>query len=595
VLIERLLSLHKIQVKYRSIPAGSDPAEFVKQALSVLSIRHTIQREDLKAVPADGPTVVIANHPFGGIDGIVLASILLTVRRDVKILANYFIGRIPEMRPLMFMVDPFGRKSAVGQNSRMLKEAFGWVKNGGLLLVFPAGEVSHFRWKTKKIEDPEWNETVARIIRRTQAKVLPVYFKGRNSLMFQAAGLIHPLLRTLMLPREMLKKQSCQVHLKIGSAIPFKKIAGISSDADLCAYLRFRTYLLGNAFDKTPGFLNTPLKTKKFRKKPEPIIGPKAKEDLVNDIENLPRGQRLSHSGALSVYMASANQIPDILQEIGRLREETFRLVGEGTGSAIDLDSFDSHYLHLFVWNSETSEVVGAYRLAPTDEVVKSFGKEGLYTYTLFKYQTRLLSLLGPALEMSRSFVRSEYQRSYTPLLLLWKGIGQFVVRYPHYKTLFGAVSITNEYRSYSRRLMMSFLRNDRFFEDHSRLVRPRKPFPQKAIPELETRTASGWPEDIEELSAWISDIETDGKGVPILLKQYLKLGGKLLGFNIDPAFGNVLDGLIMVDLTRTDPKLLKRYMEPKGLASFISYHRQQFFDLSRVSGSPEKAYAKNL
>ena len=287
VLVERMLSLHRLGAIYRSLPACSDPGEFIKHALSGLNLCHTIQREDLKAVPHDGPTVVIANHPFGGIDGMVLASILLSVRKDVKILANYFLGRIPEMRHLLFQVDPFGSRASVNQNSKSLKEAFRWVKNGGLLVVFPAGEVSHFRWQTKKIEDPEWNQTVVRIIRRAQAKVVPVYFKGRNSLAFQAGGLVHPLLRTLMLPREMLKKQSRHVRLKIGSVITQKRISVIPNDGDLVAYLRFRTYLLGNAFDKMPGFLNTPVKKIKFRKKPESIIKPKAKDDLVKDIEGL--------------------------------------------------------------------------------------------------------------------------------------------------------------------------------------------------------------------------------------------------------------------------------------------------------------------
>jgi putative hemolysin len=541
----------------------------------------------MRAIPPNGPAVVVANHPFGGLEGVLLASILCSVRPDVRILANYFLGRIPELRPLLFMVDPFGNKSSVNKNRMALKKAIRWVKDGGLLMVFPAGEVSHFRWKTKKIEDPDWEKTVARVIRWTQAKVVPVYFRGRNSLTFQAAGLIHPLLRTLMLPREMLKKQNERTHLKIGSPIPYRKIAAITRDADLTAYLRFRTYLLGNAFDRTPGFLNTPVIKRTARKTLEPIVMPKATTILIKEIDGLSDEQCLSINGNLQVFMARANQIPNILEEIGRLREETFRQVGEGTGKSIDLDRFDYYYRHLFVWNSETDEVVGAYRLAPSDEVVKKFGKEGFYTYTLFKYQTRLLSQIGPALEMSRSFIRSEYQRSYTPLLLLWKGIGQFVVRYPRYRILFGAVSITDEYRSYSRRLMATFLKSNSYLQDLSKLVTPRKPYRQKAIPELSTHKAESWPEDIDELSAWISDIETDGKGVPILLKQYLKLGGKLLSFNIDPAFGNVLDGLIMVDLTDTDPKLLKRYMEPEGFATFMAYHQQHTPDLTPAANIP--------
>ena len=588
--VERLLALNKINNIHLNLPESNNAAEFLNHVLDRFQISHSIHPEDMRAIPPKGPTVVIANHPFGGIDGVLLASILCSVRPDVKILANYFLGKIPEMRPLLFMVDPFGQKSAINKNRTALKKAVRWVRGGGLLMVFPAGEVSHFRWKTKKIEDPEWDERIARLIRWTRAKIVPVYFKGRNSLSFHAAGVIHPLLRTLMLPREMLKKQSVHIHLKIGSPIPYRRFSGITRDTDLTAYLRFRTYLLGNAFDRMPGFLNTPVIKRTARKSLEPIVAPKAPADLVKEIDGLAQDQHLSAHGDLHVYVAFARQIPKVLHEIGRLREETFRQVGEGTGKSIDLDRFDQHYRHLFVWNSETHAVVGAYRLAASDDVLKRFGKEGFYTYTLFKYQTRLLSQMGLALEMSRSFVRPEYQKSYTPLLLLWKGIGQFVVRYPRYKTLFGAVSITDEYTSYSRRLMATFLKSNSFLQDLSQMVRPRKPYRQKAIPELETPKSASWPEDIDELSSWISDIETDGKGVPILLKQYLKLGGKLLSFNIDPAFGNVLDGLIMVDLTGTDPKLLKRYMEADGFATFMSYHQQQIPDLSPAS-IPANAY----
>ena len=588
--IEQLLSVRAVKNIHNSLPASRNPSEFLNHVLNRFQITHSIRQEDLSAIPPKGPTVVIANHPFGGLDGVFLASLLYAVRQDVRILANYFLGRIPELRPLLFMVDPFGKKSSINQNSAALKRTVRWVKDGGLLMMFPAGEVSHFRWNTKKIEDPDWDETIVRIIRWTQAKVVPVYFKGRNSLAFQVAGLIHPLLRTLMLPRELLQKQSTHIHLRIGSAIPYRRIAGITRDSDLTAYLRFRTYLLGNTFNRTPGSLNTPVIKRTARKSLETIVTPNATADLSKEIDGLAQEQHLCAHGDLHVYVAFAGQIPNVLLEIGRLREETFRKVGEGTGKSIDLDRFDHHYRHLFVWNSEIHEVVGAYRLAASDDVLKKFGKEGFYTYTLFKYQTRLLSQIGPALEMSRSFVRPEYQKSYTPLLLLWKGIGQFVVRYPQYKVLFGAVSITDGYSTYSRRLMATFLRSNRFLQDLSRLVRPRKPYRQKAIPELQTDKSASWPEDIDELSSWVSDIETDGKGVPILLKQYLKLGGKLLSFNIDPAFGNVLDGLIMVDLTATDPKLLKRYMDADGFATFMSYHRQNIPDLSTATGIPANA-----
>ena len=294
---------------------------------------------------------------------------------------------------------------------------------------------------------------------------------------------------------------------------------------------------------------------------------------MESEIAALPPEALLDQQGDTTVFLAEANRVPNIVREIGRLRELTFRETGEGSGKEIDLDEFDTYYLHLFLWNRTTREVIGAYRLGQSDLILRNFGEKGFYTGTLFAYQRGFLERIDPALEMGRSFVRREYQRSYAPLLLLWRGIGAFLRSNPRYKILFGPVSISNEYHPNSRQLIVHFLKEYCRAEDLARFVRARSP--------LRTRPIQGWDSDggnsvawdIEDLSAFIADIETDQKGVPILLKQYLRLGGKLLGFNVDPNFSNALDGLIVVDLVKTDPRLLERYMGKEAAASFLAYH----------------------
>jgi len=266
----------------------------------------------------------------------------------------------------------------------------------------------------------------------------------------------------------------------------------------------------------------------------------------------------------MAVYLALAAEIPTVLAEIGRQREITFRAAGEGTGKPSDLDDFDVHYLHLFVWSEKHNEVVGAYRLAATDSA-----RARLYTATLFQYSGAFLERMGPALELGRSFVRPQYQKSFSALLLLWKGIGKYVTRNPRYKVLFGAVSISNQYHSISRRLMVSFLERHALLKDWAGLVRVRNPFRSGPADELPQAVL-----DIDDLANVVSDIEPQQAGVPILLRQYLKLGGKLLGFNLDPDFSNVLDGLILVDLTKTEPKLLERYLGRNEAAEFLAFHR---------------------
>jgi putative hemolysin len=593
-LLERILSVDKIRSVYDSIPGCRDPFQFLEYTLDRLHIDHTLDDEARRAIPLSGPVIVVANHPFGGIDGMILASALSSVRRDIKILVNYFLENIEELNPLFFPVDPFNHNGATSRNIEAIRKAIHWVKTGRMLVVLPAGEVSHFSLKHRRVEDPAWNTTVGRLVQLTEAPVLPVYFRGRNSALFQIAGLAHPLLRTAMLPRETLKKGGSQVEFKIGRLIPYKTLGRFQDASKLTEYLRFRTYLLGIAEEKRrPGA--HPIRPQGRLRKMDPIARPIDPSLAAQEVNGLPPGQKLLTGPEFSVYYARSSQIPMTLREIGRLREETFRPIGEGTGNAIDLDRFDNIYTHLFVWHSERSELVGAYRLGPTVEILPRHGKKGLYTYTLFNYRSRLLDKIGPALELGRTFIRGSYQRDYSPLLLLWKGIGRYIALHPYYKTLFGAVSISNDYRQFSRQLMTAFLKVNNFSSDLSRMIRPRRPLRRNRIISLIREKEDLHQNDLNEISSWISGIEDDGKGVPILLKQYLKLGGKVLCFNVDQQFGDTLDGLMVVDLTLTDPKVLRRYLGEEGLRNFVDYHSGTTHEPSRIGDRSLPSYANTF
>jgi putative hemolysin len=304
------------------------------------------------------------------------------------------------------------------------------------------------------------------------------------------------------------------------------------------------------------------------------IVPPISAGWLAEEIEELSPEQSLVESGPYTAYVATADQIPNVLYEIGRLREISFRLAGEGTGDNIDLSWFDYHYRHLFLWQRERQEIVAAYRIGATDTILPRYGLAGLYTSKLFTYEGELLDYLTPALELSRAFVRREYQREYSALFLLWRAIGRYVVENPRYKLLFGAVSISPSYRFVSRQLMLAYLRVNYFHDDLARFARAKNPPRAVPLPVWGSKKLSLFWKDIEELSAWIAAIEVDQKGAPILLRQYLRLGAKLLGFNEDKSFGSAWDGLIVLDLTRAEKKSLQRYMGRDGVESFFDYHR---------------------
>ncbi|MBI1789201.1 MAG: GNAT family N-acetyltransferase, partial [Acidobacteria bacterium] len=360
--------------------------------------------------------------------------------------------------------------------------------------------------------------------------------------LFQALGLLHPRLRTAMLARELLNKRGVQVEVRIGTPVAAEKLLTLPDDEARTQYLRWRTYLLANRQD-FKARTSRPLRRGKALEK-APVAAAVPAELLAADVASL---NPLTRSGDLAAYLATAAELPHVLPEIGRLREITFRAAGEGAGKPLDLDRFDEHYLHLFVWNERKREIAGAYRLGQVDVVPE------LYTATLFKYDAALLDRLGPALELGRSFVRAEYQKSFSPLLLLWLGIGKFLARHPRYKVLFGPVSISNQYPTISRQLMVSFLERHATLDCWKDLVAARNPFrgPRAAHSGL----------DLEDLGDVVTDVDPARPGVPVLLRQYLKLGGKLLGFNLDPDFSDALDGLIVVDLTQTEPKWLDRYL----------------------------------
>jgi putative hemolysin len=338
-------------------------------------------------------------------------------------------------------------------------------------------------------------------------------------------------------------------------------------------YLRWRTYILGYTPRRSLRLPVLPRVAKATR--PKPLSPPQNPTVLRQEISRLPAEQLLTRSGCFTVRLAAAHQIPRTLLEIGRLRELSFRAASEGTGKSLDLDRFDSVYLHLFIWNEDSMEIVGAYRLGPTDRIIESHGKQGLYTNTLFRSRIEFFRKIGPALEMGRSFIRPEYQKSYSSLLLLWKGIGSFIAREPRCRVLFGPVSISRDYSDLARRLIATTLLQHSQAKDLAVMVRPRKPAPLKPIrvPGCNRISPNISFQDFKEVCALIADIEFQQKDMPVLLRHYLNLGGQLLAFNIDRDFGDVMDGLIMVDLLRTDRKTLHRYMGADGLAALLAYH----------------------
>ena len=580
--VDGALALSRLNAVYQTAASAAEVSgSFWDQALEALSVVIDVPAGDLTVIPRTGPLVVVANHPFGGLDGLALLSVLHRVRQDVRVFGNELLQRMPAIRETLIGVDAFGGPGSVRLNASALRQGLRWLRQGHTLAIFPAGEVSHYGFERRSVTDPRWHQTAARLAQLGGAAIVPLFFHGANSRLFHAAGLVHRRLRTLLLPREVLKRRGSVVRLSVGTPVPAPLVARFETTDGLTSYIRARTFVLRSrpchpTVPRRP--LTSPL---------SPLARAQSRSELGREVAMLSPDQRLIESAPYSVWLTTRAAAPRVVDEIGRLREMTFRLVREGTGRATDLDSFDDHYLHLFVWDDGRGEVVGAYRLGMTDQIVSRFGPAGLYTHTLFHLGAGFLDRITPALELGRSFVRPEYQREFAPLMLLWKGIGQIVMNNPQYSRLFGAVSISRDYATLSQQLLLTFLETTR--KDHAlaAFVTPRH------LPAIRPWIADlpGFPRGLgqngDRVDDLVREVERGERGMPVLLRQYLKLDAKVVGFDVDPGFGDVLDALMVVDLRTVDEAILSRYLGRAGASRFLAFHDHRIPRVGAWPSSP--------
>lgn len=562
--LESVTGLRELDTYYKQRPQGIDTDNFLTYTLNVLGIDYAVSSDDLKHIPVSGSTVVVANHPLGGVEGVILAKVLRQIRPDVKVLANYYLKRIPELSELFIGVDVFEGESAHRANMRALREAHQHVSGGGLLLIFPAGEVSTYD-DHGQLSDKAWSRSVAVLVKKHKANVVPVFIGGQNSRKFYRAGQIHPLLRTVLLGRELLNKKGRSIPLSVGEPIGWKEYRAFDNDDALVNYLRLNTYLL-NEGKSAPQTMTSGPKADLIEAKPAALI--------EAELQTLPLDAKLLSAGEFDVYCCERAQIPLVMEEIGRMREMNFRAVGEGTGLSCDLDRYDDDYLHLFIWDRALRQMVGAYRLGRVQDIVSEHGIEGLYSRSLFQYDHRFVASMGASLEMGRSVIDEKYQRSLSALLLLWKGIAEYVRRHPEITTLFGPVSISNDYPQKARRLLAESLSVHHYDAQIAELVKPTTPLESSEPVPWHTSMLSALG-DMQMLSRVLGRM-TQGLGVPVLLRQYLGLNGKLVCFNVDPAFNDALDGLIVVDLRNVSAKTLGRYMGKEQAEDYLAYHAKK-------------------
>nr|WP_294947777.1 lysophospholipid acyltransferase family protein [uncultured Mucilaginibacter sp.] len=554
-LLMELMKINQVNDLFAQAQPKQGP-EFVDAILKGCGIEIDFDERELRNIPKTGAFIAIANHPYGGIEGMVLLKMLCMVRPDAKLMANFLLKKIPNLADYFIGVNPFENVEHSSSISG-LKNTLELLANGTPIGIFPAGEVSTFKMEKKEVTDRLWHPVVGKIIAKSKVPVVPIYFHGNNGLLFNLLSLIHPALRTAKLPSELFNKQGHTIKLRIGKPIKVADIPDNANSAKVLNYLRAKTYALGAGLDEEKKIFN-PRNLFKIKKLPEAIVPETTAERLEAEIAPLRDHYKVWTEKNYEVFIAPTSAIPCTIREIGRLREVTFREVGEGTNKATDLDEYDIYYHHLFIWDFEAKMIVGAYRIGLGDEIFYSVGKKGFYINELFKLKEQFTPILKKSLELGRSWIRKEYQLKPLPLFLLWKGILKYLMDNPRYRYLIGPVSISNSFSQFSKSLIVDYINRNHFDHELAQYVKPRKKF-KVNFENIDTDLLMSGGDSFKGLDNLISEVETHNMKVPVLLRQYIQLNAKIISFNIDPKFSDCLDGFLVLDLEKVPQDILEK------------------------------------
>ncbi len=568
-LLMHLLQFNQINKLYDNI-SDKKGIESIDGILKYLNVTLEFDERDLKKLPANGSFITVSNHPYGGIDGILLIKLLSLARPDHKVIANFLLKKVEPISDYFLAVNPFENQPNAPSSIGGLKTALDHLNNGGVLSFFPAGEVST-SYSSKTITDREWLISALRFIKKAHVPIVPIYFHGSNSRLFHLLGRIHPSLRTAKLPSEVLNKKNKTIKIRIGSPISVKDQDKFADVHQLGRYLRSKTYCLDSGIE-VKRFFDYSLKSQPL---PQPIVEPQSSDQIVNEINSLRSSHHLFTIKNYAVFCVPSSRIPVIMNELGRLREITFREVGEGTNQPTDVDEFDLYYDQLIIWDDEGEQIVGGYRIGKGNEIYDQFGIKGFYTQSLFKMKRGFVDTLKQSLELGRSFIVKEYQRKPLPLFLLWKGILYFLLKNPEYRYLIGPVSISNTYSGISKELIIQYIMANFFDYKRAAFVKPRNKFKVTTDDQHLNTALENMTPDLHSLDKFIGDIDQYNSGLPVLLKKYLGLNAKIVAFNVDPKFNDCIDGLLVLDIFKvpksTIESLLKELNDTTLLARLFS------------------------
>ncbi|MEW7278264.1 lysophospholipid acyltransferase family protein [Aquimarina sp. 2201CG1-2-11] len=556
----KITRISKINRQYDKL-SHLEGLEYINTTLNQYGVTFEIPAEDLKRLPKEGAFITISNHPLGGIDGGLLLKIMLENRSDYKVIANFLLNNFKPLQPYLMPVNPFENRKDTKSSLKGIKEAILHLKEGKPLGIFPAGEVSTHK-EGKNYVDKAWEPSAMRLVQKAKVPVIPIYFHARNSRLFYRMAAISDTLRTAKLPSELFSQENRVIKVRIGNPVSVKDQEEHTNLEDFTRFLRKKTYMLANPFEKKTLIESIP-QNLKIPKSPKEIAVGGSLGAIEAELEFCRNSdKRLLKSKNYEVFLAEKCDVPNVVHEIGRLREITFRAIGEGTNNSIDLDPFDDYYHHMFLWDNDAKRLVGAYRMGMGSKIFEDFGIDGFYLQDLFRFEPELHKMMSESIEMGRAFIIKEYQQRPMPLFLLWKGIVHCTLRFPEHKYLIGGVSISNKFSSFSKSLMIEFMKSHYYDPYVAQYVRPKKEFKVKLKDADKDFVFDESKSDLNKFDKIIDEVEPGSLRIPVLIKKYIKQNAKVVAFNVDPLFNNAVDGLMYIRIADLPDSTVKPVME---------------------------------
>ena len=559
--VTRISSINRFYDTIKHLEGQAYPDAILKH----FDIDFQIPEEDFKRLPKDGAFITISNHPLGAIDGIILIKLMMEYRPDFKIMTNFLLQRMEPLVPYIVPVNPFESHKNAKSSLSGFKTALQHLRDGHPLSIFPAGEVSTLK-DGKLLVDRPWEEAALKLIKKAEVPVVPIYFHAKNSRLFYRLAKLNDVFRTAKIPSEVFTQKNRPIKVRIGQPIAVKVQKEQQSLEEYTELLRRKTYMLSNAYekegltDRIREQIPTSLKLPKAPRKIASAISPELMEEEIIKLRD--KGCRLLQSKNYEVFLAVEHDMPNILQEIGRQREVTFRAIGEGTNNSIDLDQFDAYYHHLFLWDEQEKAIVGAYRMGLGAEIFKAYGIDGFYLQDLFRVEPELYAMMSESIEMGRAYIVKEYQQKPMPLFLLWKGIVHTTLRFPEYKYLIGGVSISNQFSNFSKSLMIEFMKSNYWDPYVAQYIRPKKEFKVKLKDADKEFVFDETQADLNKFDKLIDEVEPGSLRLPVLIKKYIKQNAKVVAFNVDPLFNNSVDGLMYIKIADLPEDTVRPVME---------------------------------